>query len=468
MLTIHDEKNGAIVNTSGDLSFRLGKFFQGKDEERMRLTAEGNLGIGTDKPQAKLDVNGMIRASEGIMFSDGTILRTSDGEVVIEKAGANPSGRRTIVETVVRSQPTSIPRRLKPSPTVSPDFQFKVDATGVHIGTTPTFGLDVAGDATLSSNLALPVTNVGGTAGVITFGFGRFLYTFGGNTFLGPSVGNFTMTGTSNTASGASALSSNMDGSDNTVSGVSALLNNTSGSGNTAMGKIALRLNTAGFQNTAIGSGALETNTMGNNNTAIGIDALDATTGSNNIGIGALGGLSLTTGDNNIDIGNQGAPAEANTIRVGAAQTRTFIAGIRGKTTGAQDAVNVMIDSNGQLGTISSSRRFKFDIEDMGDVTGGLMRLRPVTFRYLKYGNDAAIQYGLIAEDVADVYPEMVARDKDGNVDTVMYQFLAPMMLNEVQRQHREIEEQRKTIDTLNATLDKLERRLQALETRSN
>src|SRR5260370_36906912 len=107
----------------------------------------------------------------------------------------------------------------------------------------------------------------------------------------------------------------------------------------------------------------------------------------------------------------------------------------------------VIVDENGQLGTISSSRRYKFDINSMSDATDGLPRLRPVTFRYLAHGDNAPIQYGLIAEEVAEVYPEMVARNKDGDPETVMDQFLAPMLLNEVQKQHRQIEEQQKTFE---------------------
>src|SRR5207245_11459298 len=128
-----------------------------------------------------------------------------------------------------------------------------------------------------------------------------------------------------------------------------------------------------------------------------------------------------------------------------------------GVTTTNADAVAVLIDSAGQLGTVSSSRRYKFDINDMAGATDGLMRLRPVTFRYLAHGDNAPLQYGLIAEEVAEVYPELVAPNKDGEVETVMYQFLAPMLLNEVQKQHRQIEDQQKVIDAL-------EQRLKALE----
>ena len=121
-----------------------------------------------------------------------------------------------------------------------------------------------------------------------------------------------------------------------------------------------------------------------------------------------------------------GAPAAGGAIGFGAATPLAFcnsairvcrvrrIAGIRDATTGIGNAVNVVIDSNGQLGTVSSSRRSKFEIGDMADATDGLMRLRPVTFRYLKHGDNAPLQYGLIAEEVAEVYPELVARNKDG------------------------------------------------------
>jgi Chaperone of endosialidase len=176
-----------------------------------------------------------------------------------------------------------------------------------------------------------------------------------------------------------------------------------------------------------------------------------------------MAGSNIATGNYNIDIANPGVSDESNTIRVGDVQTRTFIAGIRGVTT-AGSAIPVLIDSNGQLGTASSSRRYKFDISDMEHATDDLMRLRPVTFRYLAHGDNAPLQYSLIAEEVADVYPDLVARNKDGEVETVMYQFLAPMLLNEVQKQRREIDEQRKTIETLNTTLGRLLQRVELLE----
>ncbi len=465
-LLAHDGEKGAVVSTAGDLSFRFGNFLAGKDSERMRLTAEGNLGIGTDKPQAPLDVVGLIRTSKGILFPDGTILTTAEGLPGIGESGgitrqppSAPGDARVIVRGGIglRSPlPAVTANRPKPRTESVPDYQFKVDSLGVHIGTTSAFGLDVAGNVNLSSNLMLPSTS-SASAGVIRLNGVPFLHGFGNfNAFVG-GAGNFTMTGLANTASGYSALSSNGGGYNNTVSGYFALPNNSSGYANTAIGATTLYANGTGYHNTALGYDALHSNTSG----------------VFNIAVGSAAGHDLSTGNYNIDIGNTGVGGESGTIRIGTAgsQTQAFLAGVRGVTTGAANAIAVMIDSNGQLGTISSSRRFKFDIADIGEATDGLMRLRPVTFRYLANGDNAPLQYGLIAEEVAEVYPELVARDKDGQVETVMYQFLAPMLLNEAQKQHRQIDEQKKkiekqqkTIEALNATLESLGQRLQALE----
>jgi hypothetical protein len=143
-------------------------------------------------------------------------------------------------------------------------------------------------------------------------------------------------------------------------------------------------------------------------------------------------------------------------------QTSFFAAGIRGVTTGNNDAIPVVIDSNGQLGTVSSSRRFKEDIHDMDTVSSGLMRLRPVTFRYQKPFADGSkpIQYGLIAEEVADVYPDLVAHSADGQIETVKYQVLDSMLLNELQKEHKQVQEQAETIRVLEARLAVLEKAL--------
>lgn len=279
-----------------------------------------------------------------------------------------------------------------------------------------------------------------------------------GNTAIGAGALGLSTTASDNTAVGNGALASNGLGATNTAIGAHALSSNTIGEGNSAHGSGALAQIQGGSYNTAMGVIALSSLSNGNSNTALGALAMGGlTTGGNNIAIGSNAASSLISGSSNIYIGNGGAAFESSTARVGSTQTRTFIAGIRSVTTAVNDAVNVVIDSNGQLGTISSSRDAKDDIADMNDASAALMQLRPVTFHY-KADHDPAgsrLQYGLIAEEVADVYPGMVAT-KDGKPETVMYQYLAPMLLNEYQKQQRTIETQAHEIAELRRAIEVL------------
>jgi hypothetical protein len=208
---------------------------------------------------------------------------------------------------------------------------------------------------------------------------------------------------------------------------------------------------------------AMESNTVGNSNTAIGFNAL---LNVSNTACGYLALGSNTTGVNNT--ASSGSSNDNGGIRIGTQgtnpvnQTSCFAAGIRGVTTGNNDAIPVVIDSNGQLGTVSSSRRFKEDIRDMDTVSSGLMRLRPVTFRYQKPFTDGSkpIQYGLIAEEVADVYPDLVAHSANGQIETVKYQVLDSMLLNELQKEHKQVQEQGETIRLLEARIAALEKTL--------
>ena len=290
-----------------------------------------------------------------------------------------------------------------------------------------------------------------------------------GNTASGTGALQSNTIGSNNTANGASSLQSNANGDNNTANGVSALQNNTTGNQNTASGANALINNTTGSANAASGANALFHNTTGQNNTAFGTFALGSnTTGSVNIGIGNSAGINLTTGSNNIDIGNLGVAAEANTIRIGTdgSQTRTFITGIRGVTTGSATGVAVLIDTNGQLGTVSSSSRVKDDIADMGEASSALMKLRPVTFHYKSDKNPEGrtLQYGLVAEEVAKAAPGLVARSADGKIETVYYQFLAPMLLNEYQKQQRTIDAQAAALTKQTAELTKQTARIAEME----
>jgi hypothetical protein len=189
-------------------------------------------------------------------------------------------------------------------------------------------------------------------------------------------------------------------------------------------------------------------NNTGANNTAIGVHALaNNVSGSSNVAEGWHAGINLTTGSNNIDIGSPGVAGDANTIRVGVqgTQAATFVAGIYGHSlTGSE----VVVTPSGELGVLSSSERFKTAIAPMGSNTAKLGQLRPVTFK-LKADATGTRQYGLIAEEVAKVYPELVIRNEAGRIDGVRYDELAPMLLNEVQKQERTIEAQAAEIRAL-------------------
>jgi hypothetical protein len=289
------------------------------------------------------------------------------------------------------------------------------------------------------------------------------------NTAVGRQSLNGNTTGSNNTAVGTSSLSANTTGHDNMATGYQALLSNTTGYFNMANGQQALYSNTTGYQNTANGAqslfrnvdgfnntaygfAALAFNVSGEINTAIGFDALFNCTGSGNIALGQAAGFNLTTGTDNIDIGAQGIAAESKTIRIGTtlAQIATFIAGIRDTTTGNMDAIPVVIDSAGQLGTVSSSERFKTEIKPMDQTSEAILRLKPVTFHYKK-DSKSTPQFGLIAEEVAKVDPNLIVRDAQGKIYTVRYDAVNAMLLNEFLKEHRTVQEQQKQIQALAA-----------------
>jgi len=279
-------------------------------------------------------------------------------------------------------------------------------------------------------------------------------------------------TGDDNTAIGFDALRSNTSGIFNTATGSGALRNNTGGNYNTANGFFALFYST-GTYNTATGAYALFgcmsescSISTGFGNTATGFNALSQnTTGSGNIALGYNAGLNLTSGSNNIDIGNVGVAGEANKIHIGktGTQTATFIAGIRGVT--VPSGVGVIIGSNGQLGTATSSARFKEAIKPMDKTSEAILSLQPVTFRYKQeLDPDAIPQFGLVAEQVEKVNPDLVVRDTDGKVMTVRYEAVNAMLLNEFLKEHGKVQELEKQVAALTAGLQKV---TAALETRN-
>jgi uncharacterized coiled-coil protein SlyX len=213
----------------------------------------------------------------------------------------------------------------------------------------------------------------------------------------------------------------------------------------------------------AEGAHALGANTTGDGNTAFGATALhNLKSGNANIGFGYEAGENLTVGTANIDIGNTGVAGDTETIRLGSTQTATYIAGITGVNVSGAD---VVVSTSGQLGVVLSSARYKQDIQPMADRSEQLMNLKPVTFHY-KQDPNGELQYGLIAEEVAQVYPELAVKDADGQIQTIRYQELTPMLLNEVQKQAQALKEKDSQLAEQQQQMTALSARLAALEQR--
>jgi hypothetical protein len=256
-------------------------------------------------------------------------------------------------------------------------------------------------------------------------------------------------TGGENTAVGSETLEAATTAIQNTAVGFDAMVYNVTGSGNTAVGGGALTFTTSASKNSVLGVGAMAMG-EGDYNVAVGYSAAYSMTGSNNIVIGYNGGLNLTKGANNIEIGNEGLKKDANLIRIGDAsvQKETFIAGISGVT--VANGVAVMVNKQGQLGVATSSARFKDDIQPMKDSSDVLLSLRPVTFRYKKeLDSSGAPQFGLVAEQVAKVDPDLVVRDDSGKPYTVRYEAVNAMLLNEFLKEHQKVETQSQQIESL-------------------
>jgi hypothetical protein len=299
----------------------------------------------------------------------------------------------------------------------------------------------------------------------------------GGDTAVGQNALHANTQATQDTAIGQDALQHADDpsgvhaGSGNSALGLAALQSNTSGTNNSALGFLALQSNTSGTNNTAVGVNALNSNTTQSDSTAVGFGALGVSTGALNTAVGLNAGNSLTTGSSNVDIANSGTAGESNTIRIGTSctgtppttcasgqQDATFVAGVSGINVGASPAV--LVSGSGQLGVNTSSQRFKTDIRPLASALGGLMALRPVSFRYKPQDvrGPNPTEYGLIAEQVARVYPNLVADGRDGKPYTVLYQELPALLLAQAQRAQVRIERQQREIDRLAKEVRALER----------
>jgi Chaperone of endosialidase len=294
---------------------------------------------------------------------------------------------------------------------------------------------------------------------------GSFNTALGAGTLLFNIGSQSTGDGTQNTAIGTAALLFNTTGARNTAIGTAALLSNTEGNGNTAVGREALSGNTAGGQNMAIGNnalfnnttgnfniangaGALSSNTTGDSNTAIGWNALSTSVGTGNIALGAIAGENVTTASNVICIGVSGANVNNS----------CYIGQIYGQPGGSQA---VYVNSDGKLGQMVSSRRFKDEIKQMEDASEVIYRLKPVSFRYkAEVESSRPLGFGLIAEDVEKISPDLVTREIDGTANSVRYDGVNAMLLNEFLKEHRKTQEDRATIAELKKEIASLTTRV--------
>jgi trimeric autotransporter adhesin len=329
---------------------------------------------------------------------------------------------------------------------------------------------NVAGlDNTAIGTFAL-TSNAGGINNTASGSYALQSNTSGGNnTASGVDALYSNTSGNFNTASGTEALYLNTTGNSNTASGVDALYSNTTGSGNTGSGSSALYNNQGGLNNSAFGSSALQGNTIGNGNVAQGLEALYKNTdgnrntaignyalyanlhGSYNLALGFNAARNLTAGTDDIYIANVGVTGESQTLRLGTEGT-SGVAGsgilsayVAGVATSQVTGSAVYVSASGQLGVLPSSERYKTDVQPIGSASDRLAELRPVTYK-LKNDPQGAVQYGLIAEEVVKVYPELVIRDNSGKIQGVRYEELTPILLKEVQQQAEEIRELKKLV----------------------
>ena len=387
---------------------------------RMTILSTGNVGIGIDTPAATLDVAGAINIPATTSATNGVI--QMGGAPLIHAIGTQ-------------------------------NVFLGIQAGNLALTGTHNTGVGFAALEDLTTGTFTSDNTAVGWAALDTLTSGS------SNTAVGAAaLGGSTSGG--NTAIGFQALQGNTNSSNNTGVGIRALTHAGTSADNVAIGADAGRATNTGVQNTVIGSSAFFASVVGSNNTAVGYralftstaadntamgwKALENTTGSTNIGIGKNGGQAITTGSNNIDIGNVGA-VESNTIRIGTSgtQTATFIAGISGAT--ASGGATVFVNASGQLGTLTSSRRFKTDIKPMDDASSVLHSLKPVTFHYKSEIDAKGIaQFGLIAEEVEKVCPDLVIRDEKGELQTVRYEQVNAMLLNEFLKEHKRIAEMKK------------------------
>ena len=283
---------------------------------------------------------------------------------------------------------------------------------------------------------------------------GSFNTALGAGTLLSNVGDQSTERGFADTAIGAAALLLNTTGSYNTATGFAVLENNTIGIGHTAAGYEALYNNQTGSFNTAFGVNALHDNISGESNNAFGDQALSQSTGSDNTAIGSAAGYDLVTGNGNVYIGREvrGQNSESNT---------TYIRNVYDSITTARQ---VYVDANNKIGTLASTRRVKDDIESMARASETILALRPVTFRYKnEIDRYCTPQFGLVAEEVAEINPDLVTRDREGKPETVRYDAVNAMLLNEFLKEHKAFVEAQRKVQQLEANAARQQEQIREL-----
>jgi trimeric autotransporter adhesin len=337
------------------------------------------------------------------------------------------------------------------------------------------------GDSALLSNTTGGSNTATGALALLANTAGESNTATGDNALAGNTIGSLNTAngvaalvsntaGGSNTAIGVSALAANTTGNENTATGVAALVSNTTGDFNTATGLSALHDNTLGSSNTAIGDHALFANTEGAGNTAVGASALSSiNTGSSNTALGENAGHNLFKSDsNNIDIGANvdGVAGESNTVRIGNPDiTTTIIRGISGQTVAS--GATVLVAANGQLGTVTSSKRFKEEIKPMDKASEAVYSLKPVTFHYKKEIDPSGTQqFGLVAEQVEKLNPDLVVQDEKGQVNSVRYDQVNAMLLNEFIKEHKAFLQEQRKVREQEAAIAHLRKEMETVVTR--
>jgi trimeric autotransporter adhesin len=439
--------SGSTYGVSGAVTSPTGTGLWGQSQASNGGTGVWGQSLATTGPAAGVLASAASSAGIGISTMESSPTGTTYG---LNATVQSPSGTAAWLQNTAGG-PLLV---AATGPSGSPITQFSVDGSG---------NVNAGGSVNIGTNYRIagtPVLTVGVPVGSMKNLFvGRFAganNTGDLNLFVGEDTGYGNTSGAANTFLGVEAGYSNDSGNNNVYVGFQSAIAST-GSNNIYLG-------------TAVAYAGYPGDT-GNNNTYVGYEAAyNNTSGSNNTYLGYQAGLNNGTGASNIYLGSQGNSGESNVIRIGTQgsaagqQNAAFIAGIYGTTSAS--GVPVYVNSNGQLGTLTSSLRFKENVRDMGDSTSALMRLRPVTFFYKPEYEDGprTMQFGLIAEEVAQVYPELVAHDTDGKPYTVRYQYIVSMLLNEVQKQYHRAEEQAEVVMSQERKINQLEERLSRLE----